>query len=242
METTPMKKILMVIPINTDRYNVDAYRFVKPMLAPDFELDVANISSGTPFIQSRWAINQNAPHVVELIRKEADKYDGVFVSDFDNCGVEPAREVVRIPVVGGFAPQVLTALSLAQTFSIVTMSDSLLALDRTHVRAFGQIENLQSVLSIDMTIDRAGADNDELVSKVYLKALQAITRDSAQAIVLGCTAMIGVAEKVRDRLASDGYQTVVTDPNLVGVAYVQMLVRCGLSQSRLTYKFPENLK
>lgn len=237
------KKLLMVIPINTDQYNANAKRVVEPVLAPDVDLDVVSIDCGTPFIQSRWAIAQNSPHVIERVRNaEKDGYDGVFVSDFDNCGVEPAREVVRIPVIGGFAPQVLTALSLAQTFSIITMSDSLLALDRTHVRAFGQIENLRSIRSIDMVIAQAGADHDELARKVYLRALEAIRKDGAQAIVLGCTAMIGVAEPVTKRLAEDGMEVVVTDPNLVGIAYLQMLVRCGLTQSGLTYLPPENLK
>ena len=237
------KKLLMVIPINTDQYNANAKLVVEPVLAPDVDLDVVNIDGGTPFIQSRWAISQNAPHVIERVQQaQDDGYNGVFVSDFDNCGVEPAREVVRIPVIGGFAPQVLTALSLAQTFSIITMSDSLLALDRTHVRAFGQMENLQSIRSIDMVIAQAGDDHDELVRKVYLSALEAIKYDGAQAIVLGCTAMIGVAAPVMKRLADDNMPAVVTDPNLVGIAYLQMLVRCGLTQSGLTYLFPENLK
>jgi len=231
------KRILMVIPINNSKFNKLAAKYVKPVVAPDFELHVTSIDAGTPYIQSRWAIAQNAPHVIELVRSYESSYDGVFVSDFDNCGVEAVRECVKIPVLGGFAPQVLTMLSLAQRFSIITMSDSLLALDNSHVRQFGQNDNLCSVRSINMSIEDAGK-HDKLVEEVCKAGHMAITHDGAQGIVLGCTAMMGVAEPVKQFLVEHDLPVVVTDPNLCGITFLQMLVRCGLSQSGLTYVYP----
>jgi Asp/Glu/hydantoin racemase len=41
--------------------------------------------------------------VVELAQAiEKDGFDGIWLTDFDMCGVEAAREVIDIPIIGGF--------------------------------------------------------------------------------------------------------------------------------------------
>jgi len=241
MEDDKKKKILMIIPINTTMYNEIAQSYVDHVLAPDFSIDIMNIDKGTPDIQSRWARSENAPHVADLVLKHHEGYDGIFISDFDNAGVGPVREIVRIPVVGGFGPQALVALELAQTFSIVTILDAMRSLDRSHARDYGISQNLVSVRAINLGVEQLG-DIELVRDHLYNESLAAIRHDGAQAILVGCTGIMDAAKNVSERLAKDGFPGIVMDPNLIGISFLQMLIRCGLSHSRMAYGFPPNLR
>jgi Asp/Glu/hydantoin racemase len=227
-------KLLMIIPVDTASFNTFAATYVSRALAPDFTIDVKSLSGGLPRIQNRWTLAQNADLVVRLGYENRDTYDGIFVSDFDRAGVEPLREIVDVPVIGGFEPQALAAITLAQTFSIITVSDALIALDMSHLRAFGIEENLRSVRPIGLTVPELG-NVPKVVELVTREALAAIKEDGAQAIILGCTGFLNVAEPVAKALAKVGPAVPVTDPNWTSIACLQGLVRCGLRQSRITY-------
>lgn len=235
------KKLLMVIPVNTDQYNDRAREYVAPVVAPGFTLDVVNIRKGFPAIQSRFSLDHNARHVVELVADIGPDYDGVFVSDFDGCGVEACREVLAIPVVDAFVPQASIALSLAETFSILTLNDTLVGLDISHPRMLGLTESLASVRPMDIRMTDL-ADLDRVVDHAFDASVAAITHDGAQAILLGCGALMGVAEPLAKRLVEARFPATVLDPNRASIAFLQALVRCGYSQSALCYPTPPELR
>lgn len=63
--------------------------------------------------------------VLELARQlEQEGFDGIWLTDFDMCGVEAAREIIDIPIVGGFPTFAFSALALSQRFSIITVLQS----------------------------------------------------------------------------------------------------------------------
>jgi allantoin racemase len=235
----------MVIPVNTDRFNQAARAHVQPVVSPDFSLDVVNISGGFEAIQGRYSLQENAQHVVDLIRRLSQgpqglPYDGVFVSDFDGCGVEVCRELLSVPVVDGFGPPTSIAITLAETFSIITPDDKLVGLDLLHPRAMALGRCFASVRPMGLSVAQLG-DQELVVEQAFEQSREAIRHDGAQAIVLGCTAMLGVADPLAHRLAAHGLPVPVVDPNWAGVTYLQILVRCGLSQSRQCYPMPSEL-
>lgn len=239
-------KVLLVIPINDDQYNVGLAEFLAPYLAPDVELHVQSIQDGLPHIASRWDLQVNGVHVARLVYETRDVYDGFFISDFDEAGVEAAREVVQVPVIGGFVPQCMAAMTLASTYSILAPEDSLVSLDISHPRTLGAVGAMASVRSLGMTVAEL-ADFEATVEAVVAESRQAIEEDGALSIILGCTAMIGVAAEASARLRqpSDGSRSLdvpVLDPNICGITYLQALVRAGLSQCRRSYQFPSSLQ
>lgn len=239
---SPVHDLLMIIPINTGIFNAAAKKWIEPVVAPDFRVEVHNLDKGRPAIESRWALAVNAFHVIELVRKlDEGQYAGIFISDFDRTGVDACRELVRIPVIGGFEAQALTAVALAQTFSIITLSQSLVSLDRTHARALGIAENLASVRTLDIRVDHLG-DVGCVRERALDASKKAIEDDGAQAIILGCTGMLDVAPWLEIQLAKAGYPVPVLDPNRAAICHLQMLVRCGLTQSATTYPHPPGLK
>ncbi|MNG19676.1 Asp/Glu/Hydantoin racemase [compost metagenome] len=75
---------------------------------------------------------------------------------------------------------------------------------------------------------------------VLVKALEAglaaVREDGAQALLLGCTGFMGVAERLSRLLEQDlGCYVPVLDPNQCGFSFLLSLVRMGLRPSRLCY-------
>ena len=229
-------RIRIIAPVNTDAYNARILEAVHSVQPPDVEVDVKNIDSGHDCIESRWDLTQNAPGVVRLAAAtEAAGYHGIFVTDFDMCGVEACREVVDIPVLGGFVPCALTALALAQRFTIITVLSSTVGMQFDHVRNYGLTEGFSSIRAIDCPVDQL-ANVDVVVSRVFEEGLKAIQEDGAQSLLLGCTGFIGVASRVQALLSEAVNAFVpVVDPNQASFGLLVSMVRAGLRPIRLCY-------
>ncbi|MCP4103949.1 MAG: racemase [Desulfobacteraceae bacterium] len=233
-------KITVIIPDNNADFNEVIEDAVNSFKSPDTEVNVVNINKGCDYIEGRWNIAINSPYVIEkAIEAENNGADGVFVTDFDFCGVEAIREVVNIPVIGAFRASAFTAMMVAETFSIITITKSVIAMQREHVKAFGVEPNFASIRYTDIPV-LSLHKTDVLISKVYEESLKAIEEDGAQSIILGCSGMINVAEPVSKLLKESGKPAPVIDPNGAAVNYLELLIRNKLSQSRLTYYIPMN--
>lgn len=229
-------RVRIIAPVNTDAYNARILEAVQTVRPPDVEVDVRNIGAGHDCIESRWDLAQNAPGVVRLAAATAaEGYHGIIVTDFDMCGVEACREVVDIPVLGGFVPCAFTALALSQRFSIVTVLSSTVGMQFDHVRNYGLEDGFCSIRAIDCHVDQL-ANIDVVVNRVFEEGLKAIREDGAQSLLLGCTGFVGVASRVQTLLteALNAFVPVI-DPNYVSFGLLVSMVRAGLRPSRLCY-------
>jgi allantoin racemase len=140
---------------------------------------------------------------------------------------------VDIPVVGGFTPAVLTANAVAQRYSVVTILPEVIPMLEDLERELGITANIVSNLYVDIPVQDL-TDKEKLIKRLYKQSLRAIAQ-GAQAIVLGCTGMLGVAEEVQKKLAEKKKPAPVIDPTKAAITMLQSLVRMEISQSRLTY-------
>jgi Asp/Glu/hydantoin racemase len=151
------------------------------------------------------------------------------------CGVEAAREVVDIPVIGGFRASAFTAMMLSQKFSIITILESTLAMQLEHISCFGLSANFASIRAIDCPVSEL-EDVDKVAELVLGECVKAVEGDGAQSFILGCTGFIGIAARVREKLRQKyGGFIPVMDPNMTAMGYLVLLARNGLSQSRRCY-------
>ncbi len=229
-------RVRIIVPANTESFNQRIKDAVKPVVSPDVFYDVKNITSGNDCIENRYNLAQNALGVVNLAKEtEEEGFDGIFVTDFDMCGVAPAREVVDIPVIGGFRASAYTAMMLSERFSIITILDSTVGMQREHVRAFGLMENFASIRNINCPVKDL-ANTEEVIAMVYQACDLAIEYDGAQSFILGCTGFIGVSRHVSALLSEKyGGYIPVMDPNMTAFSYLMLLVRNGYRQSGLCY-------
>jgi Asp/Glu/hydantoin racemase len=229
-------RICILAPVATNTYNERLLAAVQPVIPPDVEVTVRNLPRGRDHIQDRLDLLVNGATVVEMAQAiERDGFDGVWLSDFDMCGVEAAREAINIPIIGGFPTSAFTALALSERFSIITILPSTLPMQRAHIDTYGLAAGFASIRSIDIPVDKL-SDMDLVVDKVFGTALTAIQHDGAQSLLLGCTGFIGVAERVSTLLeAAIGSYVPVIDPNQAGFGFLVSLVRMRQRPSRLCY-------
>lgn len=235
-DTARRLRIAIIAPVNTSQFNDLLLKAVEPVLPPDVDVSVHNIDQGHDCIQNRTDWLENGFPVVKLAKSLQDQgFDGIWLSDFDMCGVEAAREVIDIPIIGGFPTSAFTALGLCQRFGILTILPSTLAMQQGHVLTYGQSENFAGIAPIDCPVDQL-SNVDVVVAKSFPVALKLINERGAQSLLLGCTGFVGVAEKL-SALLSEALQAYVPviDPNQAGIGYLISLVRMGVRPSRLCY-------
>ncbi len=261
MRGTKEYKIAIITPVGTEAYNDLILDSVKDTIPPDFRISVYNLPKvdtinikSTKFIESRYAIGENTPLVASLaVELEKEGYQGIFVSDFDMCGVEVARELVTIPIVGGFRASAYTAMMLANKFSIVTILPNVVTMQKEHIKRFGIVNNFASIRYINESVsDITSQESQKLViSLMARESYKAVMKDGAEAIILGCTGFAGLAKGIEKKLYSklkityennkvEGFNkpVPVIPPNQAAVSYLVMLVRSELAQSGVTYFLP----
>lgn len=235
-------RLNIIIPIRFEdravqvRVMEDLLDSVRPRVGSDVELAIESLDHGTLSIEGRADLALNQGAVMEAAwRSQAAGFDGVFVSDMDMCGVEPARELVDIPVIGGFAANAFTALMVGRRIGLITISHRVVPMQAEHFRTYGIESNLSGIRVAEVSVADLINDPGAAVDGVYDQAVRAIDEDGAQALILGCTGFIGIAGPVAARLARGGREVPVLDPNATAVAYLELLVRQGLRQSRAAY-------
>ncbi|HVE11267.1 MAG TPA: aspartate/glutamate racemase family protein [Paraburkholderia sp.] len=229
-------RICVLVPVATSQFNDRIMTAIAPVVPPDVQVEVRNITEGSPSIENRTNWLQNGMPVVRLAQQIAkDGFDGIWLTDFDMCGVEAAREAIDIPIIGGFPTSAFAALMLSQRFSIVTILPSTLAMQRAHPQTYGIEDDFASIRSIDCPVTQL-SDINMVVAKTFEQAMLAVRQDGAQSILLGCTGFVDVAHRVAVLLEEAlGVYVPVIDPNHAGFSFLVSLVRMKLRPSRLTY-------
>lgn len=265
MKNKKKYKIAIITPVGTDAYNQLILESVKDIIPPDFNVDIYNLPKvenqnlkSTQFIESRYAIGENTPLVANLaIELEEKGYQGIFVSDFDMCGVEVARELVTIPVVGGFRASAYSAMMLSNKFSIVTILPNVVTMQKEHIKRFGIPGNFASIRYINESVTNITGRKSQkkLIKLMADESYKAIKEDGAEAIILGCTGFAGLAAGIQEQLFKqltkdyekgkvEGFNKAVPviPPNQAAISYLVLLVRSQLTQSGVTYFLPPSYK
>ncbi len=116
-------RIHIVVPITSDSFNDQITQEARSFLGDDIDLEVNCLPCGPASIESFYDEVLAGPAIVsEVVRAEANGADGVFITCFGDPAVPAARELVDIPVVGGFEPAVSAALNLGERFSAARAS------------------------------------------------------------------------------------------------------------------------
>ena len=209
--------------------------YISRFLGADTVLDTRAILNGPVTIENARDEALAVPGVIEAcIQAEKDGYDGVFVNCFADPGVHVARTCVSIPVFGGFEPVILTSLGMAHKIGIITVAPKVLNMLEDVVAKEALGSRIACIRSVDIPVQEM-RDIERLCLALKTQALIAVVQQGAQAIVLGCTAMIGVAERLREMLEAEGCVVPVLESAQCGIAMLEMYAKMGLSHSKLTY-------
>ncbi|HDI47131.1 MAG TPA: hydrogenase expression protein HupH [Candidatus Methanomethylia archaeon] len=233
-------KILVILPIlKHEVYEEITYRELEQVASKDTEIHVASLEKGPASIESAYDEALAVPGILELVAKAEKKgFDAVIIDCMGDPGLEPAREIVDIPVVGSCQASLAIASTLGQKFSVVTALKSMTPLFHDLVRKYGYSTNFASVRSIEVPVLDLEKQWNEVKEALAREGRAAIEQDGADVIVLGCTGMIGMAKELQETL-----KVPVVDPAPAALKLAELLVTLKLSQSKLVYpKPPEKVR
>jgi len=220
-------KILVVNP-NTSATMTDRLRReLEAVKARETELTVTNPSEGPAAIESEHDEAQAIPPMLALIGEEAPRCDAVVIACFSDPGLEQARRMVPIPVVGIEESSLHLACQVGRRFTILTSRSARVPAKLGHVARLGLSARLASVRPLEMGVLEMDADPDRARARIREVGAAAVREDGADVIVLGCAGLAGHAGALGPALG-----VPVIDPSPVALATAEMLVRLGLAHSR----------
>lgn len=178
------------------------------------------------------------PSVLEYCKRAEELgFDAIFIDCFGDPAVKAARELVNIPVFGGFEPAAHFALGLADTACIVTVMSSVIPMIKGNLAKAHLEDRIINARAVDIPVDQLG-DKNRLVDALFEQSLKAVEDDKAHSIVLGCTGFVGVAEELKRRLLDSGYDVPVFEAAQCALKLLEVYAKMGFKQSRLTYGKP----
>ncbi|MGD8648263.1 MAG: aspartate/glutamate racemase family protein, partial [Desulfobacterales bacterium] len=168
------------------------------------------------------------PPTLGLVKKANDEgYDAVILACFSDPGLEAAREVSIIPVIGIEESTLHMAAMLGAKFSIMTPRKQRIASKCEHVHIRGLSHFLASVRSLDLTVAETDSDPAKTKQRLMDVAKVAVEEDGAEVIVMGCAGMAGYAREIEETLS-----VKVLDPAAVALKTAEAMADLGLTHSK----------
>ncbi len=232
-------KIRAVTPIITESFGPMIIEEFERVARPDTEISNVFIDSGPASVESAYDEALAIPEVIAKVRQaEKEGMDAVIINCFGDPGLDAAREVVSIPVIGPCEAAMHVAAMLGHRFSVVTILDRIIPELELHAQKYGVAGKLASARSIDLPVLDLEKGREQFVARMVDEAVEAVEEDGAHVIVLGCTGLAGLDEQVGSGLHEKGYEVPVIDPASIALKIAEALVDAKLAHSKRTYPYP----
>ncbi len=220
-------RILIVNPNTTVSMTKKAAAAARGVAAHGTEIISATSKSGPASIEGHYDGAIAVPGLLMEIRDgQAAGPDAAIIACFDDTGLDAARTLADIPVLGLCESAVMTAALVAERFTVVTTLERSRVLIENLVRRYGAGERAK-VRAADVPVleleDKASAALPKLKRQIEL----ALDQDGAEAIVLGCAGMADLAQSLQRE-----YGVPVIDGVSAAVKQAEALVAQGLKTSK----------
>ncbi len=222
-------KIFVINP-NTSQTMTDHIReALEGVKRPDTELTVTCPDRGPETIESAYDEAFAIPPTLELVKKaNKEGYDAVILACFSDPGLDAAREVSVIPIIGIEESTLHMAAMLGARFSILTPRKQRIPSKCEHVHIRGLSHFLASVRSLDLSVAETDSDPAKTKQRLMHVAKTAVEKDGAEVIIMGCAGMAGYAQEIEETLS-----VKVLDPVAIALKTAEAMVDLGLTHSKI---------
>ena len=229
------KKIKLILPILTpdEQWLKDTNDIFSAYQDQDTVIDIACLSWGPQVIEQHYDdIWSELATVLEIEKAEQEGYDGAVVFCANDPGVRAAREKVIIPVVGLMETAVHLAYILGRRFSILTTKEGGKTAAEDLLRLYDCTARCASIRIIDVAVTEL-QDQGLMFLAAIREAEQAVLKDGADTIILGCGMMIGLKEKLENL-----FGVRVIEPGPAALKLCEDLIDLKLAHSKRAYPTP----
>ena len=224
-----MKKILIINP-NTSEQMTDKIRAVaEEAKGHDCQVTVTCPEHGPITIESSYDEAFAIAPTIDLVKQASEEgYDAIILACFCEIGVEAAREISPVLVLGLEEATLSMALLLGEKFGIMTEKRPRVAMKVRHIRRYGLLERLAAVRPLELSVAELAADPEGTKAAGLNLARRMVEEDGAEVIIMGCAAMAGYSDDLERELG-----VPVLDPLKVSLKVTESLVDLGLTHSRV---------
>lgn len=224
----------------------DLIEFRKGMLkkwsGPDLLVDLYLPRFGPHSVESRVEAALTVPEFLRgAIEAERNGYDVIIVSCFSDPGMEAARELVSIPVIGSGICAMTLAVLMGSRFSIIAPgSGTVPTRGYENPKKYGFNQSLSSIRRVGMSVMDLAKDRTLTLKKIIEVGKLAVSEDKADTLILGCMSMAfhDVTEEI-----SSGVGVPVINPITASLYLAECLVKSKISHSDKAYPklSPQNI-
>ncbi|WP_405596838.1 MULTISPECIES: aspartate/glutamate racemase family protein [unclassified Streptomyces] len=226
---------ILVVNVNTTASMTESIGAQAAAVAsPGTEIVPLTPPFGAESVEGNYESYLAAVAVMEAVRSYPHPFDAVIQAGYGEHGREGLQELLDVPVVDITEAAASTAQFLGHRYSVVTTLDRTVPLIEDRLKLAGLSDRCASVRASGMAVLDLESDEEAAVEAIVEQAAQAVERDRAEVICLGCGGMAGLTERVVKRTG-----VPVVDGVAAAVTIAESLVRLGLSTSKVrTYAAP----
>jgi allantoin racemase len=206
------RRILWINPLGTNIFDAEVEAYLSSIKMPDTDLVVRSLERGPHHLEYHYYGALVLPDTLHMLKEaEADGFDAAVVGCFYDPGLKEAREVVNtMPVVFPAEACTYLAATMADKFSILVGRRKWVPAMRENVERYGLGHKLASFRELDMGVHDFQKDPAETRRRMRVQAREAIEKDGAEAIILGCTIEFGFAADLQKELGAPVLDATIT--------------------------------
>ncbi|WP_163269266.1 aspartate/glutamate racemase family protein [Chelativorans alearense] len=227
-------RILVVNPNTTASMTATIEAAARRAAAGSTAIEAVTSSMGPASIEGYYDEALAVPGLLkEIARGEAAGADAAVIACFDDTGLDAARAMAGIPVVGICEAALSLAAFIAQRFTVVTTTERSRVPVEGLVARYGMAPRAR-VRAADIPVLSLEDPASSAAAKLRAEIARALEDDRAEAIVLGCAGMADLAAELQGE-----FGVPVVDGVGAAVKQAEALVSLGLTTGkRGAYAFP----
>ncbi|NKB39337.1 MAG: hydrogenase expression protein HupH [Gammaproteobacteria bacterium] len=228
--------IRVITPIVSDLFSEAQ---LQPYATDSIRLTHTRIDKGPASIESTFDEALAQPDtLVKVLEAEEEGCDAIVINCLGDPALNPAREIVNIPVVGPYQASMHLANMLGDNFAVISVLDNVRLLLEHLAAKYSLSERYVGFDYVNISVLDLEADLDGLVKAMTEKSVMLIEGQQANSIILGCTGMLGCAQGIRTQLLDRGLDVPVIDPLVAAIQMAEAMVSSDLSHSHHAYQTP----
>ncbi len=209
----PGRAIIVVNPNSTQAVTDGMDRALESLRRPDGPaIRCVTLAEGPPGIETEEHIREVVAPLVRLVQRMDGEAAAFVDACFSDPGLSELRQATSKPVFGIAESAYRLAAENDSRFGVISILESSVARHRRYIEELGLGDSLAGDRPVELGVTALGDDAQATFARLLRVGQKLRDRDDADAIVLGCTAMVAYREQLQTVLG-----VPVVDPVLAAV-------------------------
>ena len=161
--------------------------------------------------------------------------DGIVIACFDDTGLDAARCLAKVPVLGLGESAYCAASMIGTKFSVITTLSRSVPVLEANLTRYGYARHCAGVIATDIPVLQLECLEPETMDRIRSAVSHAIDMHRSDAVVLGCAGMTDLVTQLTKE-----FGIPIVDGLSCAVTFAEALISAKLCTSKIgAYAFPE---